>query len=226
MIYSKYIFVTGVRGCPKSKTNDGFELHFGINHLGHFALFLALKDVLMASSTPSFHSRVVSLSSSGHRESGIRFHDPHFDKNEEEYHELLAYGQSKTANILMISEIERRYRAQGLHGLAVHPGGITGTNLNRLTPADQIAALAALPEVAINLKSVEQGAATTVWAAIAKELEGKGERYLEDCQEGEQWDGNQAILAPGYAAHIHDTEAASRLWEESLRMIGMPTEDQ
>ena len=219
-------FTTGVRGYPKGKTKDGFELHFGINHLGHFTLFQALKDILIASSTASFHSRVISLSASGHRQSGIRFDDIHFEKDEEEYQPLLGYAQSKTANIFMAFEIDRRYRSQGLHGLAVHPGGIMGTNLNRLTPSDQITALAAIPDVAIRLKSAEQGATTTVWAAIAKELEGKGERYLEDCQESELWDGNPAILAPGHAPHIHDQEAASRLWEESLRMISPDTKGE
>ncbi|OQU93607.1 hypothetical protein CLAIMM_00091 [Cladophialophora immunda] len=214
----------GVRGYPKGKTKDGFELHFGINHLGHFVLFQALKALLISSSTPSSHSRVISLSASGHRQSGIRFDDFHFDRNEAEYQPLLAYAQSKTANILMAVEIERRYRAQGLHGLAVHPGGIANTGLNRLTPADVLTAQITQPQVQMRMKSAAQGAATTVWAAVARELEGTGGRFLEDCQESEPWDGDQTALAPGYAPHVYDREAASRLWSESLRMVGLPTE--
>ncbi|KIM99206.1 hypothetical protein OIDMADRAFT_43200 [Oidiodendron maius Zn] len=173
----------GVRCCLKGKTKDGFELHFRIKHLGHFALFQALKDILIASSTASFHSRFISLSASGHRQSGIRFDDIHFDKIEKNTSLFLAM--------------------RSLHGLAVHPGGITGTSLNCLTPADQITALVAIPDAAICLKSAEQGAATTVWAAIAKELEGKGK-------------DTQRIVR----------KAASRPWEESLRMISPDTKGE
>ncbi len=120
----------------------------------------------------------------------------------------------------MALEIDRRYRTQGLHGLAVHPGGIANTGLNRLTPATLLAAQVTPPEIMTRMKSAEQGAATTVWAAVAKELEGDGGRFLEDCQESEPWDGNPTALAPGYAPHAYDREAAARLWEESLATIG------
>ncbi|EGR46411.1 uncharacterized protein TRIREDRAFT_4990 [Trichoderma reesei QM6a] len=209
----------GIRGYPKGQTEDGFELHFGTNHLGHFALFQALKDALIASSKPSFQSRVVCLSASGHRQSSIRFDDINFDQ-EDVYQPLLGYAQSKTANIYMALEIERRYGAKGVRGLAVHPGGISGTRLNRMTPETQLNALISDPKIARKMKSAEQGAATTVWAAVAAEWAERGGVYLEDCQESEPWNGDETVLAPGYALHIHDAESASRLWEISLEMIG------
>ncbi|KAL7808657.1 hypothetical protein V8C26DRAFT_412807 [Trichoderma gracile] len=209
----------GIRGYPKGQTEDGFELHFGTNHLGHFTLFQTLKDALIASSTPPFPSRVVCLSASGHRQSGIRFDDINFDQ-EDEYQPLLGYAQSKTANIYMALEIERRFGVKGVRGLAVHPGGIAGTRLNRMTPEAQLNTVISDPSVSRKMKSAEQGAATTVWAAVAAEWAEKGGVYLEDCQESEPWGGDATVLAPGYAPHIHDAESASRLWDISLGMIG------
>lgn len=159
------------------------------------------------------------MSASGHRQSGIRFHDINFDQ-EDEYQPLLGYAQSKTANIYMAFEIERRYGASGVHGLAVHPGGILGTRLNRMTPESQLSALTSDPSIARKMKSAEQGAATTVWAAVAHEWTEKGGVFLEDCQESEPWNGDATVLAPGYAPHIHDAESAARLWDVSLEMTG------
>lgn len=102
----------GVMATPESRTEDGFETQFGTNHLGHFLLFQLLKPLLLRSATPQFHSRVVSVTSSAHRKSGIRFGDLHFET--EKYDGALAYAQSKTANIYMMNEIERRFGGQGL----------------------------------------------------------------------------------------------------------------
>ncbi|KAL6788596.1 hypothetical protein J3E68DRAFT_123402 [Trichoderma sp. SZMC 28012] len=215
----------GIRGYPKGTTEDGFELHFGTNHLGHFALFQALKDALVASSTPPFHSRVVCLSASGHRQSGIRFDDINFDR-EEEYQPLLGYAQSKTANIYMALEIDRHYGSSGVHGLAVHPGGISGTRLNRMTPESQLNAQVVDPVISRRMKNAEQGAATTVWAAISHDFDEKGGLFLEDCQQSELWNGDMTVLAPGHAAHIHDEESASKLWDVSLEMIGLGKSNQ
>ncbi|KIW41798.1 uncharacterized protein PV06_05411 [Exophiala oligosperma] len=211
----------GIRGYPKAQTKDGFEQHFGINHLGHFALFQELKDALIASSTPAFNSRVIVLTANGHRQSGIRFDDYHFDNRPEGYEPLLAYAQSKTANIYMAFEIDRRYGAKGLHALAVHPGYIATTSLNRTTSPEDFAQIVQNPAIAAKLKSAEQGAATTVWAAVAREWEGKGEKFLEDCQEGEPCRDDHLRLAPGYAPHIYDFKSAARLWQESMRMVGL-----
>lgn len=107
---------------PEGKTKDGFETQFGTNHVAHFYLFQLLKDLLLASSTPEFRSRVVAVSSYAHRSSPIRFDDYNFEK--EPYNPWKSYGQSKTANVYLANEIERRYGAKGLHATSLHPGGI------------------------------------------------------------------------------------------------------
>lgn len=93
-----------------------------------------------------------------------------------------------------------------------------------MTPESELSALTGDSLVAQRMKSAEQGAATTVWAAISREWEGKGGAFLEDCQESELWSGDVTVLAPGHAAHIHDGESAARLWDVSLRMTGLNAE--
>ena len=204
----------GVMATPEGKTADGFETQFGTNHLAHFLLFQLLKPILLASSTPTFNSRVVCVSSSGHRAGGVRFDDYNFTKGD--YTPFSAYGQSKTANIYMANEIERRYASQGLHGLSLMPGGImTGLQVH---VADQIGAM--MKQGQYIMKNPEQGAATTVYAALSKEWEGRGGRYLEDCQEAPLVKGSSAT-APGYRAHAYNEEGEKRLWADSLRFVGM-----
>ena len=202
----------GVMHTPEGKTADGFETQFGTNHLAHFLLFNLLKPALLASSTPDFHSRVVALSSSsGHKASGIHFDNLGLEKGV--YTPQVAYGQSKTANIYMANEIERRYGMRGLHGLSVHPGGIV-TGLQKHWSEKQKAILTDEKVVPL-MKSTAQGAATTVWAAVGKELEGKGGLYLEDC--GVSSEGK-------YAAWAYDKEKEGRLWGVSLKMVGLEDE--
>lgn len=113
----------GIMATPTlEKTADGFEGQFGTNHLAHFLLFQLLKPTLLASATPEFVSRVVALSSMGHRSAGVQFDNYTFEKGD--YSAWKAYGQSKTANIYMANEIDRRYGSKGLHALSLHPGGI------------------------------------------------------------------------------------------------------
>jgi NAD(P)-dependent dehydrogenase (short-subunit alcohol dehydrogenase family) len=201
----------GVMHTPEGQTADGFETQFGTNHLAHFLLFNLLKPTLLASATPSFHSRVVALSSSGHQASGIHFDNLGLGKGA--YTPQVAYGQSKTANIYMANEIERRYGGQGLHGLSVHPGGIA-TGLQKHWSEKQKAILTDEKVVPL-MKSTAQGAATTVWAAIGEELEGKGGMYLEDC----------GVSPLGkYAAWAYDAEKEGRLWKVSLEMVGLEDE--
>lgn len=211
----------GIRGYPKAHTQDGFEQHFGINHLGHFALFHHLKDALLASSTPEFNSRVVALSAAGHRQSRIRFDDYNFDIRPDEYQPLLGYAQSKIANVYMANEIERRFGGQGLHATAVNPGLIPGTGLNKKTPPEQLAQVWKMPALRSLLKSAEQGAATTVWAAVGKEWEGQGGKFLENVQVSPPADESKGLLSMGYAEYAYDVDAAKRLWEDSLSMIGL-----
>jgi len=198
----------GVMHTPEGKTANGFETQFGTNHLAHFLLFNLLKPTLLASSTPDVNSRVVLLSSSGHQASGIHFDNLGLEKGV--YTPQIAYGQSKTANIYMANEIERRYGPKGLHGLSVHPGGIA-TGLQKYWSEKQKAILTSEKAVPL-MKSTAQGAATTVWAVVGRELEGKGGMYLEDC--GVSPEGK-------YASWAYDKEKEGRLWRESLKMVGL-----
>ena len=114
------ILNAAVMATPESRTEDGFELQFGVNHVAHFLLFQLLKPTLLASSTPQFQSRVVCLSSSAHGQSPVLFGD--LDLKQRGYDPWIAYGQTKTANIYLATEIERRYGSRGLHANALHPG--------------------------------------------------------------------------------------------------------
>lgn len=207
----------GVMATPKGKTADGFETQFGTNHLAHFLLFQLLKSTLLASSTSNFNSRVVALSSSGHRFSGILIDDYNFERNE--YIPWVAYGQSKTANIYMANEIERRYGSQGLHALSVHPGGImTGLQVH---VSDAVKESWLTDEgVKANFKSTAQGAATTVYAAISKDWEGKGGRYLENCAESGPVQEPRTFLSLGYVPHAYDEDKEKKLWLDSLKLVG------
>ena len=154
----------GVRHLPEGRTRDGFERQFGINHLGHFLLFNLLRSTLLASSTPSFHSRVVVLSSTAHRDGVIHFDDLQL-RAPGAYTPRTAYGQSKLANVYMANEIERRYGASGLHGVSVHPGGIrTGLQKNGGGIWEFLSweIISNLRRVLKCVKSPAQGAATTV----------------------------------------------------------------
>ncbi|KAF4906603.1 WW domain-containing oxidoreductase [Colletotrichum fructicola] len=159
----------GVMPETKQTTEDGFEKTFATNHLGHFLLFQLLKPLLLASSTPQFHSRVVAVASMLHRGSEVLFDDYNFTKRP--YDTVIAYSQTKIANVYLANEIERRYGAQGLHGLSLHPGSII-TNMNRHQLGKDPAELRAIfgeqyDILAKSLKSPAQGAATTVHAAPA-----------------------------------------------------------
>jgi NAD(P)-dependent dehydrogenase (short-subunit alcohol dehydrogenase family) len=209
----------GIMATPEGKTEDGFETQFGTNHLAHFYLFSLVKDTLIASSTPSFHSRVVNVASVGHRHTPIHFDNFMMVGN---YHPQNAYGQSKTANIQMANQIERLYGSQGLHGLSLHPGGIA-TGLQKTI--DMSGIVTAYPWIQKTIKDVRQGAATTVWAAVGKVWEGSGGKYLEDCQVarparakyGPDEEGGYA----GYAEWAYDRASEERLWEVSLSLVGM-----
>lgn len=210
----------GVMACPEGRTIDGYETQFATNHLGHFLLFNLLKPLLLASSSPDFNSRVVFLSSFTHRLSGVNFDNINLADG---YHPFIAYAQSKTANIWTANEIERRYGAEGLHAWSVQPGGIT-TGLVQHLDTETLSAMGKDPVLALVAKSPEQGAATTVWAAAAKTLEGRGGKYLEDCQVIGQWKMEDGQWATGYAEHAYDFEKEARLWKVSLEMVSLKEE--
>jgi NAD(P)-dependent dehydrogenase (short-subunit alcohol dehydrogenase family) len=204
---------------PFGKTADGFETQFGTNHIGHFLLFQLLKPTLLKSATPEFPSRVVSVSSIGHRGGEIRFHDFNFSEPNS-YSPWAGYGQAKTANIYLANEIERRYGSQNLHATSLHPGGIsTGLQVHVM---DTMKQWAGDKEIIRGMKSVEQGAATSVYAALSKEWESKGGKYLSDCEEMGpvvEWDMTKGDA--GYADWAYDEEKSKKLWVESLKMVGL-----
>ncbi|KAF4465530.1 alcohol dehydrogenase [Fusarium albosuccineum] len=180
-------------------TKDGHEMQFGTNHLSHFLFFQLLKPALLAATTPELNSRVVVLASSAHLSSGINDSD-NYNYQKGGYDPWVSYGQSKTANIYMASELERRYGSQGLHATSVHPGGIM-TGLARHIPEEQVQSMAGDDAVKKGLKSPEQGAATTVWAAIGKQWEGTGGKYLADCSVAELAEDANPLMAHGHAKH-------------------------
>ena len=195
----------GIMAVPFGRTEDGFELQFGTNHLGHFVLVGRLLPLLLAS-TPS---RIVLLSSGGHVGSDIVWDDPNFEAHD--YSKFEAYGQSKTANILHAVELERRYGDRGLHAWAVHPG-MVATDLGRHFTKDDYRHLLARAESAGTALpprvGPEVGASTQVWAATTDAALACAGSYLADC-------------APAEArAHATDPASARRLWELSERLVG------
>ncbi|USW52942.1 Putative short-chain dehydrogenase/reductase SDR, NAD(P)-binding domain superfamily [Septoria linicola] len=192
------ILNAGIMACPEGRTADGHETQFGTNHLAHFLLIQHLLPTLEQSATPSSPSRVV--------HEGI-------------YHPWAVYGQSKTANIYTASELERRYGSKNVHAYSVHPGLIV-TGLMQHLDQSTIDGWNAVPEISRAMKNPEQGAATTVWAATAKALEGSGGKYLEECQISRPV-GKEKFeeYEFGYAPHAFDEEKEKLLWEKSLELV-------
>ncbi|CAO2650981.1 Nn.00g092780.m01.CDS01 [Neocucurbitaria sp. VM-36] len=217
-----HIFIAnaGIMMTPEGKTADGFELQFGTNHLAHFLLFQLLKPTLLASATQAFSSRVIALSSVGHRGSEIHFDDINLEKG---YDPMTAYAQSKLAAVYMANSIERRYASQNLHAWSVMPGGIW-TGLQDTLPQAVIDMWKSNADFQNGWKSAEQGAATTVWTAVAKELEGKGGKYCEDCKIAGPASPSTVMTDPGYATYAYDEEKEERLWEVSCEMVGVEKE--
>jgi NAD(P)-dependent dehydrogenase (short-subunit alcohol dehydrogenase family) len=199
----------GVMAAPLARTGQGWEAQFATNHLGHFALAVGLHDALRSGAP----SRIVALTSSGHFFSPIVFDDLHFDRRP--YDPWLAYGQSKTACVLFAVEATRRWAADDITANAVMPGGIR-TNLQRHQSGPE------WEEVDRNYdwKTVEEGAATTVFVATSPLLNGIGGRYFEDCQEADVVDpevGHER--QKGVAAYALDPQAAAELWEVSFQHL-------
>ncbi|KAF4903972.1 Retinol dehydrogenase 12 [Colletotrichum viniferum] len=200
----------GVGLHPKARTRDGFEMHFGTNHLGHFALFEALKDTLLKSASPSYPSRLVMVSSRSHLASSVDLEDLNLDTTAYDAHS--AYGASKTANIWMANEVERRYGSYHLHATSVHPGAV----VSGLSRHDFMKKLFGPPEIAKLIKSAEQAAATTIWAAVAAEWQHQGGKYLPGVQEGVPSETCiEGRTGPGYAPHAFDEGKEKRLRELS-----------
>jgi NAD(P)-dependent dehydrogenase (short-subunit alcohol dehydrogenase family) len=203
----------GVMAIPeRTLTPQGVELHFATNHLGHFALASGLYDALRGSGK----ARVVSLSSSAHLYCPVLFDDPAFSFVP--YSPFVGYGQSKTANVLFAVEATRRWQRDGITVNAVMPGGIA-TRLQRHIDPEALERARREAGAATELKTIEQGAATSIFAAVSPLLDGIGGRYLEDC--------HQADIVPsradsdgrhGVAAYALDPADAERLWDLSERL--------
>jgi NAD(P)-dependent dehydrogenase (short-subunit alcohol dehydrogenase family) len=200
-------------------TEDGHEAHFAINHLAHFLLFQLLKPALLESSTPKFYSRVVMVASAAQRSVMLNESD-NYNFQKGEYHYLLAYGNSKLANVYMANELDRRYGQKGLHATSLHPGGIN-TNLSRYVGREFVKQIMSNEHLVKILKSPEQGAATTVIAAVGKEWEDKGGKYLEDCEEAKRGKDDNDTFGVGYVRQTYDPENERRLWKDSLKIVGI-----
>ncbi len=205
----------GVMACPKSQTSDGFETQFGTNHLGHFVLVNRIASLLKPG------SRLVNLSSAGHRFSDVNLDDPNFEHTP--YTEFGAYGRSKTANILFAVEFDRRHKERGVRATALHPGAIE-TELGRyLTPEVREALIASINASqpagmpAFSYKTIPQGAATSVWASVVAAPEAIGGHYCEDCHVAEVIDGEG--IRGGVRPYAIDPENAKALWAKSEELV-------
>jgi NAD(P)-dependent dehydrogenase (short-subunit alcohol dehydrogenase family) len=203
----------GVMACPLGRTAQGLDTQLGTNHLGHFVLTARLIPALLAGAP----ARIVNLSSAGHRMSPFRFDDPFFEKDD--YNKWVAYGQAKTANVLFSVALDKRFKGRGIRSYAVHPGGIQ-TELGRHMDENDLKDLMDLRKgrSPMVFKQVPQGAATTVWAATAPELDGQGGLYCEDCGVAETIE--DPSMDQGIMSWALDEEAAERLWALSEEWSG------
>ncbi|HMP62981.1 MAG TPA: oxidoreductase, partial [Phenylobacterium sp.] len=208
----------GVMACPLDYTSDDLEMQIGVNHFGHFLLSLGLARALMNAAEEDRAARVVVLSSIGHRRSPIHFDDIHY--RQRPYDKWEAYGQSKTANALFAVGFDARFAEHGVNANAVMPGGIMTPLQRHLTPEEMSALgwIDAEGKVREGFKTPEQGASTSVWAAVADELEGEGGLYLEDCSVALPWTPEKPHQ--GVMDHAQDPEAADRLWTISEQTVG------
>ncbi|MEP9367368.1 SDR family NAD(P)-dependent oxidoreductase [Xanthobacter sp. VNH20] len=209
----------GVMATPLGRTMDGFETQFGTNHLGHFVLVNRIAPLIAPG------GRLVNVSSAGHRYSDVDLEDPNFEHTP--YEPMIAYGRSKTANILFAVAFDRRHRARGVRATALHPGGIQ-TELSRHIGYDRVeqmlerinADLAAQGKPPFQFKSIPQGAATSVWAGIVAAPDAVGGRYCENCHVSEVTEGLINAGSEGVRAYALDPEHAEALWAKSEEMVG------
>lgn len=206
-----------IMASPERRVGPGWESQFATNHLGHFAL----TNLLWPALTSGSGARVVSLSSTGHKISPIRFDDINFETG---YNKWTAYGQAKTANALFAVQLDALGKDSGVRAFAVHPGGIM-TELQRHLPREEMIAAGWMDEdgtLDARFKTPAQGAATSVWAATAPALEGRGGVYCEDCDIAEPTvAGSPEARIRGVNAHAVDRGDAARLWTLSAELTGI-----
>jgi len=210
----------GVMATPFGHTADGFETQFGTNHLGHFVLVNRIASLIRTG------GRLINLSSAGHRYANVDLDDPNFERTP--YDPMVAYGRSKTANILFAVAFDRRQRDRGVRAAAVHPGGIQ-TELARYQDPSHITKMidrineqrAAEGKGPFQWKTIPQGAATSVWAAVVASADLIGGQYCEDCHVGRIVPDDLPVgineSVRGYAV---DPKNAEALWKKSEEMVG------
>ena len=207
----------GVMATPYARTQDSFELQFGTNYLGHFALTAKLLPALSAA--PG--ARVVSLTSSAHRLSDLDFDDVNFERRP--YDPWVAYGQSKTATALFAVAVTEKYAERGVVANAVMPGAIMTGLQRHMSIEERVARGWIDPDgraIDPSFKTVEQGAATSVWAATSPELTGVGAKYLEDCQLADARSGRGDLPRGHYLPYALDPDHARQLWQTSEHLLG------
>ena len=211
----------GVMATPFGHTADGFETQFGTNHLGHFVLVNRIASLIRDG------GRLINLSSSGHRYSNVDLDDPNFERTP--YEPFVAYGRSKTANILFAVAFDRRHRNRGIRAAAVHPGGIQ-TELGRYVDPNRLEKiieqinqqLAAEGKAPFQWKTIPQGAATSVWAGVVASADEIGGRYCENCHVGKTVPDDTTITAvsEGVRGYALDAKNAEALWKKSEELVG------
>lgn len=211
----------GVMATPFGHTVDGFETQFGTNHLGHFVLVNRIASLIHSG------GRLINLSSAGHRYSNVDLQDPNFERAP--YEPFVAYGRSKTANILFAVAFDKRHRGRGVRAAAVHPGGIQ-TELGRYSDPSRIQKLveqineqlAAEGKGPFQWKTVPQGAATSVWAGVVASADEIGGQYCENCHVGKivPDDAPISVISEGVRAYALDAKNAEALWKKSEELVG------
>ena len=211
----------GVMATPFGHTVDGFETQFGTNHLGHFVLVNRIAPLIRAG------GRLINLASSGHRFSNVDLNDPNFERTA--YDPFVAYGRSKTANILFAVGFDQRHRGRGVRAAAVHPGVIQ-TELGRHVDLAQLQKmvdqmnqqLAAEGKAPFQWKTIPQGAATSVWAGVIAPADEVGGHYCENCRVGTIVPDDVVIsaISEGVRAYALDPQNAEALWKKSEELVG------
>ena len=212
----------GVMFTPLRRDLRGYESQFSTNHLGHFQLTARLWPSLVMARG----ARVVALTSRGHRLGGVDFDDPNFKYKE--YNKFTAYAQSKSANSLFALELDKRGRAYSVRAFSVHPGLVPDTDLGRDLKPEEVRpqpvknsrGQIVSDENKVNYKSIEEGAATSVWCATSKQLDGMGGVYCEDCDISIAVSGD-SVSPIGVRPWAMDSQLAQRLWELSEELTGV-----
>jgi NAD(P)-dependent dehydrogenase (short-subunit alcohol dehydrogenase family) len=206
-----------VMASPEARVGPGWESQFATNHLGHYTLTNLLWPAIQRAG-----GRVVSLSSTGHKLSPIRFDDPMFTRGD--YDKWKAYGQAKTANSLFAVHLDRLGQDHGVRAFAAHPGGIL-TPLQRHLSRDEMMASGWIDAEGTpneRFKTPEQGASTSTWAATSPALAGMGGVYCENCDIAQPTDPDSPTARfEGVDAHAIDPDAAERLWALSADLTGV-----